>query len=83
MRVEVAEGLIDGELPVVRVEGPMARACADSASFVDFSRICCCFSSSLARIMTRSSGMGLFSYHQMPVRLRAIEKIDIVYTLKV
>lgn len=40
---------------------PIARACADPASFVDFSMIARCFSSSLARILTRSSGMGLFN----------------------
>lgn len=39
----------------------IARACEDSASFVDFSLIWRCFSSSLARIGTRSSGMGLLS----------------------
>jgi hypothetical protein len=40
---------------------PIARACVDAASFVDFSMIARCFSSSLARIFTRSSGMGLFN----------------------
>ena len=46
---------------VVSVEGPMTRAWPDSASFVAFSRICRCFSSSFARMVTRSSGIGLFS----------------------
>ena len=41
---------------------PMARACADCASAADFSLILRCFSSSLARIGTRSSGIGLLSY---------------------
>jgi hypothetical protein len=41
---------------------PMARACAEAASFVDFSTIARCFSSSLARIFTRSPGMGLFNW---------------------
>jgi hypothetical protein len=40
---------------------PIARACADPASLVDFSMIARCFSSSLARILTRSSGIGLFN----------------------
>jgi hypothetical protein len=40
---------------------PMARACVEAASFVDFSIIARCFSSSLARIFTRSPGMGLFN----------------------
>jgi len=40
---------------------PIARACADPASLVDFSMIASCFSLSLARILTRSSGMGLFN----------------------
>lgn len=40
---------------------PMVRACVEEASLVAFSRICFCFSSSLARIGTKSSGMGLFS----------------------
>lgn len=46
---------------VVSVEGPMTRACPDSASLVAFSRIWRCLSSSFARIVTRSSGIGLFS----------------------
>lgn len=40
---------------------PIARACADPASLIDFSLMARCFSSSLARICTRSSGMGLFN----------------------
>lgn len=39
----------------------MERADVDSASFVDFSLICFCFSSSFASMLTRSSGMGLLS----------------------
>jgi hypothetical protein len=42
-------------------EEPMARASAQAASFVDFSRICFCLSSSLARMETKSSGIGLFN----------------------
>src|SRR6266699_5485297 len=37
---------------------PIARACAEPASLVDFSIIARCLSSSLASILTRSSGMG-------------------------
>ena len=52
----------DAEGDTVRVaEVLIARACEDSASFVDFSLIWRCFSSSLARMGTRSSGMGLLS----------------------
>jgi hypothetical protein len=40
---------------------PMARAVVEAASTEAFSRICRCFSSSLARIGTKSSGMGLFN----------------------
>jgi len=47
---------------VAGVEGPIARASADAASALAFSLICFCLSSSFARIGTRSSGMGLFSY---------------------
>lgn len=41
----------------------MLRAWVEVASFDDFSRIARCFSSSLARMGTRSSGMGLLSYN--------------------
>ena len=40
---------------------PMLRALVSAASFFDFSKIAFCFSSSLARMLTRSSGMGLLS----------------------
>jgi hypothetical protein len=40
---------------------PIERACVDAASLADFSMMARCFSSSLARIFTRSSGMGLFN----------------------
>lgn len=43
---------------------PMERACVEAASLVDFSMIARCFSSSLARILTRSSGMGLFNWQR-------------------
>ena len=47
------------------LDTPIARAWCDSASLTDFSLILRCFSSSLARIGTRSSGIGLLSciYH--------------------
>jgi hypothetical protein len=41
---------------------PIERATVEEASREAFSRICFCFSSSFARITTRSSGIGLFSY---------------------
>jgi hypothetical protein len=40
------------------------RAPADEASLLAFSRICFCFSSSLARMGTKSSGIGLLSWHR-------------------
>ena len=40
---------------------PMARAHEEDASREVFSRICCCLPVSLARMGTRSSGMGLLS----------------------
>lgn len=40
---------------------PMVRAPVVEASLLAFSLICFCFSSSLARIGTKSSGIGLFS----------------------
>jgi hypothetical protein len=43
---------------------PMERACAEVASLEDFSMIARCFSSSLARIFTRSSGIGLFNWQR-------------------
>jgi hypothetical protein len=43
------------------VAAPMLRACADEASLLALSRMARCFSSSLARIGTRSSGIGLLS----------------------
>jgi len=46
---------------VAGVEAPIARAVVDVASCRAFSLICRCFSSSLVRIGTRSSGMGLFN----------------------
>lgn len=54
----IREALGDG-LSVPRA--PMVRAVDDTASWEAFSRICRCFSSSLAKIGTKSSGMGLLS----------------------
>ena len=45
----------------IEADTPMARAFDDWASKADFSRICFCFSSSLATMARRSSGMGLLS----------------------
>lgn len=57
---------------------PMVRAWVELASLLAFSLICFCFSSSLARMGTKSSGMGLFSYsegrsanRQVPTRHRS------------
>lgn len=44
---------------------PIVRACVELASLVAFSRICFCFSSSFARIGTKSSGIGLLSCRTM------------------
>jgi hypothetical protein len=52
-----APGAVEGE-----EEAPIFRAWAEAASFVDFSLMARCFSSSLARMGTRSSGMGLLSW---------------------
>jgi len=41
---------------------PIVRAWVELASLEALSRICFCFSSSLAKIGTKSSGMGLLSY---------------------
>lgn len=43
------------------VVAPMARAWVDAASLLAFSRMARCFSSSLAKMGTKSSGMGLLS----------------------
>jgi len=60
--LEVVEtgGLVAG-VALRAAVAPMERACAEVASLVDFSIIARCFSSSLARIFTRSSGIGLFN----------------------
>ena len=50
-----------GGLLILVVGVPIARAFDEAASFADFSRICLCFDSSLARMDTKSSGIGLFS----------------------
>lgn len=54
-------GLITVGVPLSAAVAPMARACADVASLADFSMMARCFSSFLAIIFTRSSGMGLFN----------------------
>lgn len=59
-------GLVAG-VALSAAVAPMVRACAEVASLVDFSTIARCFSSSLARIFTRSSGMGLFNWKRTVV----------------
>ena len=54
-------GLITVGVALSAAVAPIARACVDAASLVDFSMMARCFSSSLAIIFTRSSGMGLFN----------------------
>ena len=46
---------------VAGVDAPMTLACAEAASLEAFSLIAFCLSSSLAKIGTRSSGIGLLS----------------------
>ena len=55
-------GLIFVGVALSAAVAPIARACVDAASLVDFSMMARCFSSFLAIIFTRSSGMGLFNY---------------------
>ena len=55
---------------VAAVDAPIARACVDSESFLAFSLIRRCFSSSLAKIGTRSSGT---LRHTTPSLARASE----------
>lgn len=45
-------------------EGPIFLAWEEEASLAALSRMACCFSSPLARMGTRSSGIGLLSYTQ-------------------
>ena len=54
---------------VVGLEAPMARAWEEAASLLAFSIIARCFSSSFARIGTRSSGIGLFSCRSYKLRV--------------
>lgn len=59
--VPVGVGGLAAGVALSAAVAPIARACVDEASFVDFSMMARCLSSSLARILTRSSGMGLFN----------------------
>jgi hypothetical protein len=59
--VPVGVGGIAAGVALSAAVAPIARACVDEASLVDFSMMARCLSSSLARILTRSSGMGLFN----------------------
>lgn|SRR6266404_5050081 len=60
--VTVGVGGLAAGVALSAAVAPIARACVDAASLVDFSMIARCLSSSLARILTRSSGMGLFNW---------------------
>ena len=64
LEVAGAGGFVAG-VALSAAVAPMVRACVEVASLVDFSIIARCFSSSLARIFTRSSGMGLFNWKQI------------------
>jgi hypothetical protein len=59
--VTVGVGGIAAGVALSAAVAPIARACVDTASLLDFSTMARCFSWSLARILTRSSGMGLFN----------------------
>ena len=59
--IGTVEGLVTVGVALSAAVAPIARACADEASFVDFSMMARCLSSFLAMIFTRSSGMGLFN----------------------
>jgi threonine dehydratase len=59
--VPVGVGGVTAGVALSAAVAPIARACVDEASLVDFSMMARCLSSSLARILTRSSGMGLFN----------------------
>jgi len=59
--VPVGVGGLAAGVALSAAVAPIARACVDEASLVDFSMMARCLSSSLARILTRSSGMGLFN----------------------
>lgn len=79
LEVVGAGGLVAG-VALSAAVAPMARACAEAASFVDFSMIARCFSSSLARIFTRSPGMGLFNWQRTVLsgsRLDETSKINL------
>jgi hypothetical protein len=59
----------DGRTPFTAEELPTAKGALEeaSASALAFSNIAFCFSSSLARIGMRSSGMGLLSYRDVRI----------------
>jgi len=51
--------------------GPIVRAPLAFASCLDFSRICFFLSSSLVMMLTRSSGISLFSLNEELKRIRS------------
>lgn len=59
-------------------DAPMLRAPDEDASFVAFSRIAFCLSSSLARMGTRSSGIGLLSCRGEKVSRVSIECVMMI-----
>lgn len=59
--VTVGVGGLAAGVALSAAVAPIARACVEVASLLDFSMMARCFSSSLARMLTRSSGMGLFN----------------------
>ena len=64
------------------VETPIERAFVSSASRVDFSLIARCLSSSLARIGTRSSGIGLLSLNDLEKLTRSDRRLSISLFIK-
>lgn len=75
-----ATGRAPGAVSVL--ETPIARARASSASRVDFSLIAFCLPSSLARMGTRSSGMGLFSLKDLEKLTRSERRLSISLFIK-
>ena len=55
------EFVVDGPAVALPMLGAGMRFCAARASAMAFSRMAFCFSSSFARMGTKSSGMGLVS----------------------
>ena len=56
---------------------PIRRALPSSASLADFSIIAFCLSSSLAKMGTRSAGMGLLSLNVLPKLTRSANRLSL------